>query len=204
VSVRRHFIAGLVVIAPITVTAVVVWWIFQRVDGLLGQFVYPLLPFRIPGLGVALLFALLVAIGWLAERAIGSRIIAWWHALLERIPLFSRIYFAANRITTTVFGRDSRPFQAVVAVEYPSDGRWTLGFLSSPVPDGAVPDSADAVTIFIPTSPNPTSGFLVMVPRARVRVLEMTVDEAFTWVLSAGSVRPGMDGAAARDRSDEP
>jgi uncharacterized membrane protein len=71
------------------------------------------------------------------------------------------------------------------------------------VPDGAVPDSADAVTIFIPTSPNPTSGFLVMVPRARVRVLEMSVDEAFTWVLSAGSVRPGVEGAAARARPDE-
>lgn len=198
-AIRRHLIAGLIVIAPVTATAFVLWWIFQLLDGLLGRFLYPALALLIPGdqerivipgLGLAVLFVLLVGVGWAAERAIGSRIVQWWHDTLERIPLTRRIYSAANRLVRTVFGEDSRPFKQVVLVEYPAPGRYAIGFLSASAPDVVQAHVPDAVSVFVPTTPNPTSGFLMIVPRASVIEIDLTVDEAFTLILSAGAVRP--------------
>jgi uncharacterized membrane protein len=193
---RRHLIAGLVVIAPITATAFVLWWIFQALDGLLGQFLYPALrgivPWieLLPGLGLIALLLLLIVVGWAAERAIGSRIVAAWHAMLERFPLTRRIYGAAHSIVRTVFGRDQRPFNQVVIVEWPSPGRWSIGFLAASAPDIVQEHVSDSVSVFVPTTPNPTTGFLVIVPRDKLREIEMTVDQAFTFILSAGSVGP--------------
>lgn len=196
-SIRRHLIAGLIVIAPITATAVVLWWIFQVLDGLLGRFLYPAIggligreTFIIPGLGLLVLFVLLVAIGFAAQRAIGSRIVAWWHATLERIPLTRRIYTAANRIVRTMFGAESRPFKKVILVEYPTPGRWAIGFLSADTPRAIRHHVPDSVSVFVPTTPNPTTGFLIIVPMDLVREVDMTIDEAFTYILSAGAVSP--------------
>jgi uncharacterized membrane protein len=196
-SLRRHLMAGLIVIAPVTATVFVLWWIFQLLDGLLGRFLYPALgglvgrdTVVIPGLGLLVLFLLLVGVGWAAQRAIGSRVVAWWHATMERLPLTRRIYGAANRIVRTVFGEDSRPFKKVVLVEYPSAGRWSIGFLSAEAPAAMQRHVPGAVSVFVPTTPNPTSGFLVIVPRHLVVELDITVDAAFTFILSAGSVHP--------------
>lgn len=194
---RRHLIAGLIVIAPVTATAFVLWWIFQILDGLLGRFLYPALgaligrdTVVIPGLGLLVLFVFLLGIGWTAERAIGSRIVAWWHASLERIPLTRRIYGAANRIVRAVFGQESRPFKQVVLVQWPSQGRWSMGFLSGIAPAAVREHEPTAVSVFVPTTPNPTTGFLVIVPVELTREVAMSVDEAFTFILSAGAVRP--------------
>ena len=188
-ALRRHLIAGLIVIAPVTVTGFVLWWIFQRVDNLLGRFLYPVLGrAAIPGLGLITLLLILLVVGWAAERAVGSRAIAWWNGLLERIPVARRIYGAANNIVRTIFSERDRPFSAVVLIEYPSPGRWSLGLLAARAPDVAQLGEKDLVTVFIATTPNPTSGMLVMVPRSSIRVLDMSIDEAFTFVLSAGSV----------------
>lgn len=202
-SVRRHLIAGLIVIAPVTATLFVLWWIFQLLDGLLGRFLYPALggllgrdTFVIPGLGLLVLFLLLVGIGFVAQRAIGSRVVAWWHATLERIPLTRRIYTAANRIVRTVFGEEARPFTTVVMVEYPSPGRWAIGFLSAVAPRAVREHVPEAVSVFVPTTPNPTTGFLIIVRRELIREVAMTVDEAFTFILSAGAVAPERTPAA--------
>lgn len=191
-ALRRHLVAGLIVIAPLTATLYVLWWIFGILDGLLGRFLYPALGRPIPGLGLLLLFLVLVLVGWLAERAIGSRVIAWWDGLLDRIPVLRRIYGATSRIVRTVLGDDTRPFGAVVLLEYPSPGRWSIGFLSARAPDVVQPHADDSVSVFVPTTPNPTSGYLVIVPRANLVFVDMTVDEAFTYILSAGSVRPAV------------
>jgi uncharacterized membrane protein len=194
--IRRRLIAGLVVIAPVTATLWVLWWIFQLLDGLLGRFLYPIieqvLPWNVPtpGLGLIVLFLLLVSIGWAAERAVGSRMVAAWDRLLERIPITRRIYTAANRIVRAVFGKEKRAFNVVVLIEFPSEGRWSLGFLSADAPAFAQAHIPDSVSVFVPTTPNPTTGFLVMVPRAKVVPIRMTIDEAFTFILSAGSVAP--------------
>jgi uncharacterized membrane protein len=195
-ALRRHLIAGLIVIAPVTATAFVLWWIFQALDGLLGRFLYPVLTrffpwfVPLPGLGLLALLLLLVVVGWAAELAIGSRIVAWWNGLIDRIPITRKIYGAANRIVRTVLGEGARPFQKVVLVEYPSTGRWAIGFLAARAPDMMQKHIEDAVSVFVPTTPNPTSGYIVIVPRRRVIELQMTVDQAFTYILSAGSVGP--------------
>jgi uncharacterized membrane protein len=195
-ALRRHLIAGLIVIAPVTATIFVLWWIFQLLDGLLGRFLYPVLNRLVPwmppppGLGLLALLVLLIFVGWLAERTIGSRMLGWWNALLEKLPLTRTIYGAANRIVRTMLGEGTRPFNTVVLIEYPSDGRWSIGFVAARAPDFMQSHIEDAVSVFVPTTPNPTSGFIIVVPRHRTRVLPLSVDQAFTFILSAGSVRP--------------
>jgi uncharacterized membrane protein len=187
---RRHLIAGLIVIAPAGITAYVLWWIFRVLDGLLGSFLYSAIGMSIPGLGLFALVFVVVAIGWLAERTIGARAVEWWHGSLERIPLARRIYSASNRIVRTVLGQERSFFHDVVLCEYPSEGRWSLGFLTAPAPRMADDHVQDGVTVFIPTTPNPTSGFLTILARDKVVPVAMTVEEAFTYILSAGAVTP--------------
>lgn len=196
-ALRRHLIAGLVVIAPIGITIFVLRWIFQWLDGLLGKIIYPAIGIEVPGLGLLLLIVLLVGIGWLAEWTVGARIVAAWHEMLERFPLTRRVYSASRRIVGTVFGEDRRFFSEVVLVEYPGPGRWSIGFVTASAPrtENAYPE--DAVTVFIPTSPNPTTGYLVMVSRNEVRPAPLTVEQAFTFILSAGGVQPESNGAVA-------
>lgn len=189
-SLRRHLIAGLVVIAPIGVTAFVLYNIFEWLDGLAGQFLYAAIGRTIPGLGLLVLLVLLVAVGWLAERAVGARVINVWNGWLERIPLARRVYNASNRIVRTVFGGRKGLFREVVLIEYPSDGRWSIGFRAADAPAAARAVTGEAVTVFVPTTPNPTSGWLVLVPRERCVPLDMSMEEAFTYILSAGSVTP--------------
>lgn len=177
-------------IAPVTVTGIVLWWLFNLVDGLLGQFLYPWLPFPIPGLGLIALLVLLFLVGWGAERAVGSRLVAGWTTLLERIPLARRIYGAANSITRTMFGDQERPFKSVVLVEWPAQGRWSIGFLAGVAPANMRRHVEDGVSVFIPTTPNPTTGFLTVVPRASIVEMDMTIDQAFTFILSAGAATP--------------
>lgn len=193
---RRHLVAGLVVIAPVGITAYVLWVIFQWLDQLLGRFLYPALGVSIPGLGLLVLLALLVVVGWLAERALGARILGWWHTFLERIPVARRIYSASNRIVRTVLGEERRFFREVVMVEYPAQGRWSIGFLTADAPAAMREQVPDGVTVFVPTTPNPTTGFLAVVPRDCVVILSMSLEDAFTYILSAGAVAP--DEIAAR------
>lgn len=188
-SFRKNLLAGLVVIAPITATIFVLWWIFQLLDNLVGRWIYPVLPFPIPGLGLVALLLLLLTVGWLASRAVGGRIVSAWHRMLENIPITRRIYGAANRIVRTLLGTDERPFKTVVLVEFPSAGRWSIGFLSGDAPHVMQAHIPDSVSVFVPTTPNPTTGFLIVVPRTSVRPIDMTIDDAFTFILSAGAVR---------------
>lgn len=194
-SIRRRLFEGVLVIAPVFATLYVLWWIFRLLDSVLGRVLYPVLdrfvPWIVhPGLGIVLLLVLLVLVGWTAEWAVGGRVLAWWQETLERIPVARRVYSAANRIVRTVMSADSRPFKEVVLVEYPSAGRWSIGFLSARAPDVVQVHVEDAIAVFVPTTPNPTSGFIVIVPRSSTVTLPITVDEAFTYILSAGSAQP--------------
>jgi uncharacterized membrane protein len=193
---KRRLIEGLIVIVPVTATGFILWWIFQLLDGLLGRWLYPALtPYipwitRVPGLGLLALLLVLLGVGWVAEWAVGSRMIAWWHSLLERIPATRRIYGAANRVVRTVLTKESGPFTGVVLVEWPSPGRWTIGFLSARAPEAVQAHIADPVSVFIMKMPHPASGFVVIMPRSKVTPLEMSVDEGITYILTAGSVTP--------------
>jgi uncharacterized membrane protein len=188
---RRRLISGLIVIAPLGVTLYVLWWLFRTVDGILGNSVYRLIGVPIPGLGLVLLLLLLLGVGWLAEETVGKQVAQWWHGFLERIPVVSRLYQATRRIVGSVFGGEERRFfKEVVLFEYPSPGQWTLGFQTGNAPQALENRIENGVTIFLPTSPNPVTGFLIIVPEERVIHLPVTVEEGFTFILSAGAVPP--------------
>lgn len=189
--IRRRLIAGLIVIAPIGVTLYILYWLFRTVDGILGNLLYDVIGFPIPGLGLLLLLALLLGVGWLAEETLGSQIAAWWNRSLDRIPLVSRLYGATRRIIGSVFGgEEKRFFRSVVLFQYPSPGQWTLGFETGRAPRALDEHLENGITIFLPTSPNPVTGFLIIVPEADVIRLPVTVEEGFTFILSAGAVPP--------------
>lgn len=195
--IRRRLIEGLIVLAPLAVTLYILWWLFNAVDGILGRALYALIGLRIPGLGLILLLALLFAVGWGAERLVGTHIVDWWQRTLDHIPVVSRLYGATRRIVGSVFGGEERRFfREVVLFEYPSPGQWTLGFITGAAPRALEDRVADGVTVFLPTAPNPVTGFLIIVPEARIIRLPVTVEEGFTYILSAGAVPPG--GAAMR------
>jgi uncharacterized membrane protein len=188
---RRRLIAGLIVIAPLGVTVYILWWLFTTLDGILGRSLYDAIGVAIPGLGLVLLIALLLGVGWVAEATVGSKMVDWWHAALDRVPLVSRLYGATRRIVGSVFGGEERRFfRSVVLFEYPSPGQWTLGFETGRAPRALEERVEDGVTIFLPTAPNPVTGFLIIVPSARIIRLPVTIEEGFTYVFSAGAVPP--------------
>lgn len=188
---RRRLITGLIVIAPVGVTLYILYLLFRTVDGILGNVLYNLIGFPIPGLGLLLLLALLLGVGWLAEETLGSQIAGWWNQFLDRIPLVSRLYGATRRIIGSVFGgEEKRFFKSVVLFQYPSPGNWTLGFETGTAPPALADRVEKGITIFLPTSPNPVTGFLIIVPEADAIRLPVTVEEGFTYILSAGAVPP--------------
>ncbi|HUH13148.1 MAG TPA: DUF502 domain-containing protein [Longimicrobiales bacterium] len=190
-GVKGHLITGLIVIAPVGVTAFVLWWLFELLDGVLGRFFQPHLPFHIPGLGIIVLVLLLIGTGWVAERAIGGRVFRWTGRIFEAFPVTRGLYGASSRIVRTLFERERRAFRQVVLFEYPSDGRWSIGFVAAQGPPFArAAAGQDVVTIFMPTTPNPTTGFLVVMPRTKVVPVALSVEEAFTFILSVGTVTP--------------
>lgn len=190
--VRRRLIAGLIVIAPVAVTLYVLYWLFSLVDGIIGTSLYNAIGFEIPGLGLVVLLGLLLLVGWLTEKTVGGQIVEWWHRALDRVPVVSRLYGATRRIIGSVFGGEGRRFfRDVVLFQYPARGQWTLGFVTGPAPDALGDRMANGVTIFLPTAPNPVTGFLIIVPEDEVIRLPVTIEEGFTYILSAGAVAPG-------------
>jgi uncharacterized membrane protein len=188
---RRYFFVGLVVIAPVTVTVIVLRWIFETIDAILGRPIQAAVGFRIPGLGFILLGLLVLAVGWIVHNAVGRRLLGWWNDTVARFPVIGRLYNAASQIVQAVLGEQKRVFKRVVLVPFPSDSLWSVGFVTSE-------DSGDlgryvgapTCNVFVPTTPNPTTGFLLVVPRDRLRETAMSVEEAVKAIISAGSVSP--------------
>ncbi|UCC48030.1 MAG: DUF502 domain-containing protein [Gemmatimonadota bacterium] len=198
--IRRYLLTGIVVIAPVGVTAYVLWWIFARLDRILGR-VFQVIGLRIPGLGLMVLIALVIAVGWAAQQAIGRELITLGKAWLKRFPLTRTIYGAASQIVEQMVGEDRKFFKSCVLVEYPRPGCWAIGFLTSEAArEINETTQEDSLAVFIPTTPNPTSGYLVFLPRHQVVPLKMTVEEGFKLVVSAGAVTPELLGVTGEER----
>lgn len=188
---RRYLITGLIVIAPIGVTVFVLSWLFQRLDPILGRFLPQIAGRQIPGLGLAALVLILIVVGWFSQRAIGRRALLTWNRLLERVPFARRVHSASSQIFSSVLARD-RLFQHCALIEFPQPGSWALVFETADAPEEIEMSIGEpSVSVFLPTSPNPTSGYLLMLPKSRVRRLQMSVEDGLKLVLSAGVARPG-------------
>jgi uncharacterized membrane protein len=188
---RRYLVTGLIVIAPIGVTVWVLSWLFLRLDPIIGRYLPTIAGYEPRGLGLVALLALLVVVGWASQKALGRRALRVWNSVANRVPVARRLYSASSHVFEAVLTRDQKLFRHCALIEYPSPGSHTLVFETADAPREANDLIGEAsVAVFVPTVPNPTSGFLLFVPRSRVHRLEMTVEEGFKMILSAGMAVP--------------
>jgi len=203
---RRYLVAGLLVWVPLGVTALVVKGLVDLMDRtllLLPPAWRPeaVLGFSVPGLGLVLALLVLVATGALAANFLGRRLVAAWEAVLRRVPVVRSVYGAVKQVAETLFSARGQSFRKVLLVEYPRRGCWTLAFLTGDAaPEVERRTGEPMVSVFVPTTPNPTSGFFLMVPRREVVELEMSVDEGLRLLLSMGVVAPGRREVAGAPR----
>ena len=150
-----------------------------------------LIGFNLPGLGVLLSLALLLITGVIATNILGQRIVTWSESILDRIPLVRTIYNATKQMIQAIFASNSQAFRKVLMVEYPRKGMWSIAFQTGAATEEVVKQAGiEMVSIFIPTTPNPTSGFLMMVPKTDVIELSMTIDSALKFIISLGVMQP--------------
>ncbi len=198
---RRYFLVGLVVIAPVGFTVVVLRWIFETVDAILGEPLQAALKVRIPGLGFVLLGLVVLGVGWVVHRAVGRRLLQTWNQTLVRFPVAGRLYNAASQIVQGILSDQSRVFKRVVLVPFPSDHLWSVGFITND--DSAAMTRVlgrPCVNVFVPTTPNPTTGFMLVVPRDQIRETAISIEDAVKFIISAGSVAPDELGAPSMRR----
>lgn len=193
---RKYLIAGLLVWMPLGITFLVIRAIVGFLDKtllLLPAAYQPdnLLGFHIPGLGVLLAVVLVLATGMIVANLLGRRLVNAWESLLSRIPLVRTLYAGIKQIMEAVLAADAKSFRRVLLVEYPRRGVWSLGFLTSDqLGEVQEKTESDVVGVFIPTTPNPTSGFVLMVPEHEVVYLDMTVEQGLKMIISMGTVVP--------------
>lgn len=196
IRLKRHLATGLLVWVPLVVTFFALRFVINVMDTTLLLIPAPLRPetllgFRIPGLGVILTVTLLVLTGSLAANILGRRLIDAWERVLARIPLVSWVYSGVKKVAETLLSPGGQSFRKVLLMEYPRKGIWSLCFqTSSTLAEVQARTDKEVICVFVPTTPNPTSGFIVLVPREEVIELDMTVDEALRMVISLGVVVP--------------
>lgn len=195
---RANFLTGLVVVAPVVLTIYLTWAIITFIDAQIVPLVPSIynpstyLEIDIPGFGVIVFLIFTALIGTLARKVFGRQMIRWGEGLIDRTPIIRSIYTAIKQIAETVFSQSKSSFKEACLVEYPRRGIWAIAFVSTDA-KGEVPEKAggsEMISVFLPTTPNPTSGFLLFVPKEDVRILDMSVEDAAKLVISAGLVVP--------------
>ncbi len=192
---KRYFITGLLIWIPLAITIWVLAWILGTLDSTMLLVPAPWRPeqlfgFRIPGLGVILTILIILISGVVGHNIIGQRLLRYWERMLSRIPVVKSIYNGVKQVSDTLFSSSGEAFRKALLVEYPRSGSWTIAFMTGQ-PGGDVANHLnDHISVYVPTTPNPTSGFFLMVARSNVIELDMTVDEALKYIVSMGVVPP--------------
>jgi len=195
-ALRRYLVAGLLVWVPLGVTLLIINFLVELMDQtlvLLPEHLRPenLIGFSVPGLGIVLATVVVLVTGVVAANLFGRQLLGFGESLLNRIPLVRSIYSGVKQVTETLFSGSGKSFRRVVLVEYPHKDSWTLAFQTGEgAPEARSKVGRDLVNVFVPTTPNPTSGFFLMVPREDVIVLDMSVDDGLKMLLSVGVVQP--------------
>ncbi|MEX2198911.1 MAG: DUF502 domain-containing protein [Burkholderiales bacterium] len=194
---RKYFITGLLIWIPLVITIWVLKLIVDTLDQSLlllpdGWRTESFLGIHVPGLGVILTLVIVFVTGVFATNFFGARLVQLWHEILHRIPVVNSIYSSVKQISDTLFSTSSQAFRKALLVQWPREGMWTIAFLTG-APGGDVANHlpGDYVSVYVPTTPNPTGGYFVMVPRQDVIELSMSVDAALKYIISMGVVSPG-------------
>ena len=196
-AVRRWLLAGLLVLVPLAITVWVLDWIVSTLDQtlqILPRNWHPdyLIGVHVPGFGVLLALAIVLLIGAVASNFFGRKLVGWWDALLGRIPIVRSIYSSVKQVSDTLFSENGNAFRKAVLVQWPREGVWTIAFQTG-TPGGDVVNhlGPDYLSVYVPTTPNPTGGYFIMLKASDCIELNMSVDEALTYVISMGVVSPG-------------
>ena len=195
-TLRKYIIAGLLVWLPLAATVVIVKLVVDLLDNiilLLPPEYQPtaVLGFSIPGFGIILAISILLITGMFAANLFGRRLGEFWEAILSRIPLVRSIYSSVKQISTTILDSNGKSFRKVVMLQYPRKGIWSIGFLTNEDVSTDIEGlNEDLVAVFVPTTPNPTSGFIIMAPRDDITELDMSVEEGFKFIISMGVIIP--------------
>lgn len=203
---RKWLFTGLLVIVPGAITISVLHWIVGMLDQtlqILPQAWHPdrLLGFHIPGFGVLLTLLILLVVGATTSNFAGRKLVAWGDHLVSRIPVVRSIYSSVKQVSDTLFSESGNAFRTAVLVQWPHQGMWTIGFVTGlPGGDAANHLPPDCLSVYVPTTPNPTGGYFVMLPRSDCVELKISVDEALKYVISMGVVAPAPADAAPRSR----
>ena len=193
---RKYFITGLLVLVPLSITL----WVLHLIVGTLDQSLLlmpekwrpeSMLGFYLPGLGTILTLLIILLTGLVTRNFFGNRLLQWWELLLNRIPVVNSIYSSVKQVSDTLLSPSGNAFRKAVLIQYPHANCWTIAFQTG-VPGGDVRThlQGDYISVYVPTTPNPTSGFFLMLRREDAIELEMTVDEALKYIISMGVVAP--------------
>ena len=194
---RAYFLAGVLVTAPIGITLYLSWLFVTFIDDRVASLLPPrfnpetYLPFSVPGLGVVTVVVLLILVGSVTAGLLGRTLLRISEGIVNRIPAVRHVYAATKQILETILANQSKAFREVVLIEYPRRGIWAVGFITGPT-EGEVQNLSEdtLINIFVPTTPNPTSGFLLFIPKAELIVLNMSIEEGIKMVVSAGILTP--------------
>ena len=193
---KKYLITGLLIWVPLVITVWVLSFLVDTLDQSLLLLPVSWQPrswigFHIPGLGVLMTLAVVLATGVFAANIIGQRLVQYWEGLLARIPIFKSLYFSVKQVSDTLFSSSGLAFRKALLVQYPRQGSWTIAFLTGQ-PGGDVANhlKGDYVSVYVPTTPNPTSGFFLMIPATDVVELDISVDAALKYIISMGVVPP--------------
>ncbi len=207
---RNYFLTGLVVAGPLFITIYLTWSFITWVDNWVRPFIPPTyrpetyLPWPIPGTGLVIAIVALTLLGFLAANLVGRTLVELGEGILNRMPVVRPVYKTMKQIFETLFSKSGSSFRKVALVEFPAPGMWSLVFISQPPAEQIaqrLPES-DNVSVFLPCTPNPTTGFFFFVPRNKLIELDVGVESAMTLIMSAGMVQPGADKDAQKKLAD--
>jgi uncharacterized membrane protein len=198
-ALRNNFFTGLVVVAPIGMTLWLVWAVTGKIDGMVLPFIpesfnpKSYIGIDLRGIGVIIFLVFTVIIGWMTKGIMGKSLLNWGEDLVDRMPVVRSIYNGLKQLAETVFAQSETSFDKVCLVEYPRKGIWAVAFISTTTKgevNQKIPVNEQMISVFLPTTPNPTSGFLLFVPQSDLIDLDMSVGDAMKLVISAGLVYP--------------
>ncbi|WP_332685246.1 DUF502 domain-containing protein [Bosea sp. (in: a-proteobacteria)] len=197
---RRYFLTGLVLAAPLAITGSVTWWFINLVDGwvrpLIPAIFWPenYLPFPLPGFGVVIALIGLTSLGFFAANLVGRTLIGAGEAILNRMPVVRGLYKSVKQIFETIFSQSGTSFRKVGMVQFPQPGMWSIVFIAqeaAPEIAGQLPDGDEQIGVFLPCTPNPTTGFFFYLPRREVVEVAISVEDGAKLIMSAGLIQPG-------------